>query len=393
MKKAIAYFKRAFVLPALLLLSYGLAAQQTISGSFSSKGQNRSYSGAIPDNPDSNLRLVILFCGAYEFGFEMHNRGFDDHLGTNTVAIYPEPFVTGTSFGNPNVANGADDYQMVEDLITHLRSTYSIDTGDICIGGFSAGALFSYGLVCEFNRTNSSRPYRFRAMASVSGAFDASYLNYSNCPVANAVPLIAFHGTTDNLANYQGGDLLYTGNVSANVDTALAYWSSRINGCNATPMLSTLPDSVTEQPFPSTVEFRDYGCQFAQRTHLYRIVDGRHSWPGGDASWDLSSGRNQDIDASELIADFFDTVNNLSRPEVGPTASSIKLFPNPLNNSLHLESEIAIDKISIYNSAGTPVFSRDSPHSSLNLQQLPAGFYLVHVQTGLGIEVRRIIKE
>lgn len=373
--------------------SVKLLAQNTISGSFTSNGQSRSYSGAIPSNPNSNLRLVILFCGAYEFGFEMHNRGFDDHLANNTMVIYPEPYVTGTSFGNTAISNGADDFQMVEDLITHLMNTYSINSNDICIGGFSAGAFFSFALLCDFNTANSNRLYSFRAIASVSGAIDSAYLNYGNCPIAGAVPLIAFHGTVDNLANYNGGDLLYTGNISAHLDTALNYWSRTINSCIPNITHSPLPDLVAEQPFPSTVEFRDYGCSSAQRVHLYRVIDGRHYWPGGNASYDISSGRNLDINASQLIADFFNGTNNLSASESDIETPSISLYPNPLATTLNIESEIPVVQLSILNSSGEPILRQDSPPSIFNLEHIPKGLYLIQVQTRQGTEVHRIIKK
>lgn len=393
MKNLNALRRSAVLLSFLLLVGSCLSAQQIISASFSSNGQNRTYSGAIPNNPGSNLRLVILFCGAYEFGIEMHNRGFDNYLANNTMVIYPEPFVTGTSFGNPSVSNGADDYQMVEDLITHLIGSYSINTNDICIGGFSAGAMFSYGLICDFNSTTSTRPYKFKAMASVAGAVDESYLDYANCPIAAAVPLIAFHSTVDNMANYYGGDFLLNGNVSANIDTALHYWTTTVNGCNPNPWVTTLPDLVTEPINPSTVEFRDYGCQNSQRTHLYRIIDGMHSWPSGGASWDISSRRNQDIDASQLIADFFNTTPSVSNQEAVSISPSVKLFPNPAKTTLNLESEMAIQRISLYTTAGVTIYTQDHPNSIISLSHIPAGFYLIHIQTSLGTEVQHIIKE
>ena len=57
-----------------------LLAQQSISGSFSSNGNTRAYLGAIPDNPEPPMRLVMLFCGVGETAATMAERHFNDSL-------------------------------------------------------------------------------------------------------------------------------------------------------------------------------------------------------------------------------------------------------------------------------------------------------------------------
>jgi len=127
-------------------------AQQSISGSFSSNGNTRAYLGAIPDNPEPPMRLVILFCGVGEGAEQTAQRHFNDYLGNNTMVVYPEPWSFTSSFGF-EIGSVEDDFQMVEDLIGHINSNYSIDLNDICIGGVSNGGIFTYDLVCEYNST------------------------------------------------------------------------------------------------------------------------------------------------------------------------------------------------------------------------------------------------
>jgi poly(3-hydroxybutyrate) depolymerase len=71
----------------------------------------------------------------------MAERHFNDYLGTNTMVVYPEPFYFMGAFGF-EIGSEEDDFLMVEDLINHIDSNYSIDINDICIGGVSNGGVF-----------------------------------------------------------------------------------------------------------------------------------------------------------------------------------------------------------------------------------------------------------
>ena len=52
-------------------------AQQSIFDNFYSNGIQRGFTGAIPNNPQTPLRVVILFHGTGENQFEMEARGFN----------------------------------------------------------------------------------------------------------------------------------------------------------------------------------------------------------------------------------------------------------------------------------------------------------------------------
>ena len=167
-----------FTFISLMILGLAAFSQQSIFGNFYSNGIERGFTGAMPNNAETPLRLVILFHGTGENGYEMEARGFNEFLGNNTMVVYPIALDRMTGFAGTDTI---DDYQMVEDLLTHLDSAYTIDTSDICIGGFSSGAAFTYNIVCDFNSPASTRDYQFKAFAIVSGFVDTNYT--SNCAV------------------------------------------------------------------------------------------------------------------------------------------------------------------------------------------------------------------
>jgi polyhydroxybutyrate depolymerase len=391
MKKKSSTLKTMLMGWLVFAASSSLIAQQTISGSFTSNGQTRTYIGAMPNNPQASLRLVILFCGVGENASQMALRGFNDYLGTNSMVIYPEP---SSPIGFDNV-NGVDDFQMVEDLIHRVDSIYTIDTNDICIGGFSNGGIFTYKLACEFNSSNSGRPYKFKAIAVVSGAMESGTANSMDCPIVNNLPLIAFHGTQDPIIQYNGGQVQPPVNILAeSAETTVNFWALSNNGCSANPIVTSLPDIATEAPNPSTVELLEYNCTSSRPTKFYRIVGGRHAWPSGNANIDNSQSRNLDINASELIAGFFNNQTTVSITEENLNDQTFSVYPNPFNDLLSIESNLDIKKVVIVNTLGSPVYTETQPNNSIFLEHLSSGVYFLIIEDESGgINVMKIIKE
>ena len=364
-------------------------AQQSISGSFSSGSQTRNYIGAVPTNAQNPLRLVILFCGAGEDATDMTNRGYNNHLGNNSMVVYPQPM---SPAGFDNTA-GVDDFQMVEDLINEISANYTINVNDICIGGFSNGGIFSYKLICDFNATGSTRAYAFKSFAVVSGAMEDGKANLTDCPLTSEVPLIAFHGTQDSIINVNGGFLFPPVNlIYEALNTTLAFWAEDVNGCASNPVVTPLADMVNEVP-NSTVQLEQYACSSSPNTKFYRVLGGYHSWPGGNASLDSTQTTNRDINASELIAEFFENASSVSTPEHRLDPETVSLYPNPVQSTLAIQSVYPVKEVEIYSSTGTLVSFITDGFQSMNIERLPAGIYYVKVRTQNGINTQKVIKQ
>lgn len=366
-------------------------AQETISGSFTSNAETRSYIGALPDSPETPLRLVLLFCGVTENATQMQLRGFNDFLGNNTMVLYPEPMNANLGFGN---SAGVDDFQMVEDLISHISMNYTVNLNDICIGGFSNGGIFTYNLICDFNSASSTRPYSFKSFAIVSGAMEAGQANSSDCPIANELPAIVFHGSQDPVIAYAGGALPPPVSLATEaIETTVDFWATQINDCSGSPTITTLPDIVTETPNASSVELFEYTCTSSPATRLYRINGGRHAWPGGNANFDIAQSRNMDINASALIAEFFESNSIVSSAKTVLQPISVSIYPNPASNYLSIESSYSVEKVEIYNIAGQQVYASVLPSFQIPLTNLSPGIYFMKIETEAGIDVKKLFKE
>lgn len=397
--------KKYFTLKILLMgvlffaISSYLTAQQTISGRFSSNGNTRTYLGAVPDNPEPPMRLVILFCGIGEGAEQMAQRHFNDYLGNNTMVVYPEPWFWLSSFGY-EIGSEQNDFLMVEDLIHHIDSNYAINLNDICIGGVSQGGVFTYDLVCEYNRTESTRPYRFKAFAVVAGGMDSSYVNLDHCNIAKEVPLIAIHGTADAGIFYEGNTYYDNGQDTAwynnaHTEDVVHFWAKTINGCDETPSVTPLPDLVIEPQEPSTVELIEYNCDNCSNTQLYKIYNGFHTWPTSDAWIDnLYGGHNQDIIASQLIAEFFECTSSVvSTAVVNVAPGRVSVYPNPVSDLLSIETRYALEKIEIYNITGRQVYANLQPGFQVSTADMSPGIYFLKIETAAGTDVKKIIKE
>jgi len=375
-------------------LNTNLSAQQSISGSFSSGAETRSYIGAVPDNPQTPLRLVILFCGVNEDATQMELRGFNNYLGNNTIVVYPEPHSTMMGFGN---SAGVDDLQMVEDLIADVAANYTINVDDICVGGFSNGGIFTYSLVCDFNSSSSTRSYSFKSFAVVSGAMPDGGTNTTDCPIAGELPMIAFHGTDDLLIRYTGGFVFPINFTAKAADTTINFWATQINGCNTPPTVTALPDSVTEAQAPSTVDRLEYDCNDSVNTVFYRINGGLHAWPGGNSAFDIQQDRNRDINASKLIAEFFGTTDSVptsvNANVIDQNNTLLSVFPNPVKDNLSIRAMSEVKHIQILNALGKTDYTEAQPSKTISLGYFSSGIYFLRIETVDDTATVRVVKE
>lgn len=390
-------YLKLLIISITCLLSFNGSAQQSISGSFSSNGNTRNFLGAVPQNPQDSMRLVILLCDANERASDMEGRGFNNYLGSNTMVIYPEPqfFMGGFLV---DTTNNVDDFQMIEDLIAHIDSNYSINLSDICLGGRGfVGGSFCYELVCEFNDSNSMRPYSFKAFAVTSAEMRVEEVNLSYCPVTSNVPLIAFHGTEELGIRYNGDTVIFNSDTIyiSPVETTVDFWATQVNGCQANPSLTVLPDSIVESPLPSTVELLEYNCNNCTNTKLYRIVGCRNGWPGSALTIDnLSGGNNYDVSATKLIAEFFECSNtNLSQPQPRHRTQAISVYPNPAKDILNVSAPGRLKLITIYKSNAEKISTSTSAASQVSLAGLNPGLYFIRVETDSENTVLRFLKQ
>lgn len=261
------------------------------------------------------LPVVLSFHGAAEMA---ENRSMVDEFTSlgdqhGFVSVYPQGLV-----GDAGPVSGVtgwdiegtavDEPAFIAALLDELGARVCIDESRVYAAGLSNGGAMALLLACEL-------PDRIAAVASVGGAPLEAACQGDTTPV----PTIAFHGLDDAIVPYAG-----TASSGGPFLPVLDVLEARAatNGCSGEPAV----DAVSP-----TVERRSWdGC--TAPVVLYTLDDHGHSWPGHPlpvSQDDLASFidptvlgagtmtadelaanmllTNNDIDASALIWEFFDS--------------------------------------------------------------------------------------
>jgi len=161
-------------------------------------------------------------------------------------------------FGGAAVpAGSADDVSFVEHLVTSLEQRYCIDQRRVFATGFSGGARMASQLGCDASAT-------FAAVAPVSGLRLPA-----PCPSTRAVPVVAFHGTSDPVDPYIGNGQQYW---TYSVPVAAGRWAAH-DDCSRSP--------ANAQPATGVALTTYARCSDGSEVQLYSIVGEGHEWPGG----------------------------------------------------------------------------------------------------------------
>lgn len=264
------------------------------------EGLERSYVLYTPASVNWNklVPVVLVFHGGTgnaESAIRMS--GFNDVADKNGfLAVYPN----GTGRLNDDKiltwnggeccgyaqTNQTDDVGFVRALIADLQTVAAIDTDRIYATGMSNGGIMSHRLACEAANL-------IAAIAPVAGT-----LNVSPCTPSRPVSVIEFHGTDDQHLPYEGGvgpeSLVGVDFVS--VQDSLDFWTT-FNGCDPQPQTDSFAD-IQHESWAT--------CKGFTSVELYTIIDGGHTWPGGEAGRPRADQPTQSISASELIWAFFE---------------------------------------------------------------------------------------
>ena len=289
-----------------LSLPVALAAFEAISfrirnrnnGFMISSGEKREYLLYVPRSYDRTkpAPLVISMHGAGGWPTQQMNLTKWNRLADSQgfIVVYP----SGLEGMGPRVwrvgSNFAKDVRFISEMIDKLEAAYNIDRARIYANGFSNGGGMAFVLSC----TMSDR------IAAVGIVGAAQSLPWSWWSERRAVPMIAFHGTADRFAFYNGGQSWVAPEPFPAVPLWTANWAKR-NRCAPRPVESVMAPDVTRREYTH--------CADDAAVVLYTIHGGGHTWPGGGPlpEWFVGSD-SRSIDATVTMWAFF-RAHRLSR--------------------------------------------------------------------------------
>jgi PKD repeat protein len=83
-------------------------------------------------------------------------------------------------------------------------------------------------------------------------------------------------------------------------------------------------------------------------------------------------------------------LNNLTK-----NTTAISIFPNPTNGLVQIQSPISIQSILVFDITGKQLLQQEpnTQTDEININNLPQGLYQIHVQTEMGVLVKKLVKE
>jgi polyhydroxybutyrate depolymerase len=262
--------------------------------------RTRTFILHLPTARDRNkqvpLVLVLHGHGGRAAGM-VQITGFNGLADRNGfVVVYPdgvdETWNDG-HFTDPKVLE-VDDVGFISALIDGLSASLNIDPKRVYVSGFSNGAVMSNRLGCDLSD-------KIAAIGYVAGLLGEGVA--VNCPPKQHISVVAFHGTADPTAPFNGGPS--AAGIAPSAFQTIGKWAE-FEGCAATPTITNEPD--VDPNDGTRVMRRTYGgCKNSMSVILYVIENGGHAWPGNTRAPDNSrSGKTSlDIDASQVIWNFF----------------------------------------------------------------------------------------
>lgn len=267
-----------------------VASAGTSEQSIQSGGLGRTFRLHVPKGYDANrpTPLVLNFHGFASNGRDQegysHMTAQADASGFITVAPDGTNDPPRWHIYGLREPGFVDDYAFVRELIDHLIARLCIDSNRVYATGISNGGGMSSLLGCELDD-------RIASIAPVAG----SPFSAPSCAGKRPVPIVAFHGTEDQLVPFEGGRAGRLGLAAASVRENMRRWAQH-NGCDMTLKTQRLAVDVLLESYG--------GCNAGADVRLYVVEEGGHTWPGA-FDVDFLGRTTHAIDATAIAWQFF----------------------------------------------------------------------------------------
>ena len=218
--------------------------------------------------------VILIHCSTDTPDSAIQKSGFDA-LAKKQGFILAAPEVAGPKKGwssHPAIFGKtgppADDIQYFHDLIDTLQMTYPVDASRVYVAGQLSGGMMAYRLASEM-------PDRIAAIGVVNATIGVtatkSGLKSKIPKPSRPVPIIAFHGWSNKVMPYDGGNGARGARSYVSVNQSIDFWRAS-NGCVAEPQIKRYGKRETVRIlYPSKNGLGD--------VLLYKLPHADHEWP------------------------------------------------------------------------------------------------------------------
>ena len=364
----------------LLFIVQSLAAQVFERRYLEHQNQTRTYLIYVPSTYDENsgddVPVIFAFHGINATDENLAGVGLNTYAEQhNFIVIYPQAIEVELGFIAWNcgtvLASNVDDLGFFNTMLDLTMEQYSVDDHRVYVCGYSLGGMMANRIACEYGN-------RVAALASVSGPLTNTV--YHNCEPVRKMPVMHFHGLSDQTVAYFGSGLIGTKGAMATM-----YWWAERNGCNEDYELYAVPDTADEWYHVDRLTFPE--CDDPYEMIHYRIEHWPHAWPGP----------SRNIFATDEIVKFF-MRHELIEADIITASYDLEYenftpHPNPFQDALDLSMLQELGKVQweIYNTDGRLVVGGNQG-KVLDTSSWSTGVYVLHVAAGQLENSFKIIK-
>ena len=240
------------------------------------------------------LPLVLVLHGALT---NAKYASFESHMSRKAdrqkfIVVYPEgtggigrnllTWNAGTCCG-PAQWQARNDVGFVRQLITNLKTCYSIDPDRIYVAGSSNGAMLAFNIAAEMGDVVA-------AVASVNGCVQDAKLK-----LRQPISILAFNGSRDKVIRFHGGtgSMLGYKVTCPDAQKTMKELAHEL-GCNESPKEDTVGKAKRETYT---------GGAGGTEVVLYTVPIS-HFWPGGGKPFPIITWPGE-LNATDVMCDFF----------------------------------------------------------------------------------------
>jgi polyhydroxybutyrate depolymerase len=256
----------------------------------------KSYDGKKPSpvvlvyhGGGSNAEQMVRFCGLNE---KADTAGFIAVYPSGTGRLAKVLTWNGGNCCGYAMTNKVDDVAFTRALLDDLAKVVKVDEKQVSATGMSNGAIMAYRLASELSD-------RIAAVAPVAGP-----MGTEKCAPKRPVPVLHFHGTSDEFAPFKGGkgSKSLSGTNFYSVDHSIRAWV-KADGCKEEPTTEELPDRARDG---TKVTRKTYGGgKDGAEVVLVEIEGGGHTWPGREPVLKYLGKATGNVSANDVMWEFF----------------------------------------------------------------------------------------
>ena len=260
-------------------------------------GRNRFYKTHLPIgyNFEKKYPVVLVFHGGLGNPDIIEKQtGFSEKADKEGfIVVYPygtgsfdKKLLTWNTWDCCGYADkkNINDVDFISALLKEIKEKYNVDEKRIYATGLSNGGMMCYLLACEL-------PDEFAAVAPVV----ATMFDTVSCNSKSEVSLIIFNSVDDQHIPYNGGvgEKSLVDVEKLPVETVLNLWVNKYN--------CFLMNKLESSAFHKTSYKNNNDTEIV----LYKMLSGRHSWPGGEKIRRFADTPVKNVSATDLIWEFF----------------------------------------------------------------------------------------